>query len=147
MLRRRAIQGLVNLSVQVEIPPTRHGSVKTSRNRLPYPVAGCFIFPRLYLTSVRFLRIMKSDPTREDGYWRMWENATPSVDLFGLSTHVFVGMGGGGGDPMFAYPLDLCFIQSISFSLLCNSPKSCRCLTRFIEFGPFRASLTKIAGK
>lgn len=120
MLQRRAIQGLAKLSAQVEIPPTRHGSVKTIRNRLPYPVAGCFIFPRLYLTSVRFLRIMRNDPTREDGYWRMWETR------YHLSTSLV-------HEHMVFRGTAQCLLQSISFSLfLCdyNSPKPSHAVVR-----------------
>lgn len=93
-------------------------------------MAGCFIFPRLYLTSVRFLRrIMRSDPTREDGYWWLQETQHMRTACLVRDVHRCLSA------------------LSISFSLLlCDyKTKLCRCSTRFIEFGPFRASLTKIA--
>lgn len=89
---------------------------------------------------------MRSDPTREDGYWRMWENATPSVGLFSPLAH---GVCRYGGKVTQCLPaLSASFSPShFRSSAIRQKLKSCRCPTRFIEFGPFRASLTKIAGK
>lgn len=136
--------------MQVEIPPTRHGSVKTSRNRLPYPVAGCFIFPRLYLTSVEDHE-ERPDPRRWLLAWTFRaarrKRDTRFVDMRTTSLvrkHMCANVCLPALLPSISFSLASCFS---CVTTIRQTKLLCRCPTRFIEFGPFRASLTKIAGE